>query len=476
MNALGRTWLRVGGMLLTATTLSVACGDDDDSPKPQAEGGETGSAGSPAVNGGAASPGDGGAEPGLGGVGSTPEAGRGGEGGVTDVPVEGGAAGVSTAGGAGGAGGGNSGPETLFDCSAPAGEAQALQLTEISKVFDYPITVAQPLGETERLFVAELKGLVRILKNGTLAPEPFIDLTAKVGLLAPERGLVALAFHPNYAENGRFFVVYTKDPTTGGSLQLSEFSRADADHAAPTEKPLLEVTLTKSNHISRALAFGPDGNLYWALGDGGGSGDEGLQGQLATGLFGKVVRIDVDSKPAASKAYAIPAGNMAGGAPERWAFGLRFPLGLSFDACTGDLFLTDSGKDHQEVNYLPAGQASGANFGWSMYDANACFKPACIPAGKTFPLYESATAFRINGGFVYRGSALPSFRGHYFAIDLDQQFAIALQIVNGAPVVRNLSADLGAKLLGTQGIGQDSRGELYVTNSNGSVYRIDPEN
>ena len=173
-------------------------------------------------------------------------------------------------------------------------------------------------------------------------------------------------------------------------------------------------------------------------------------------------------------AYAIPAGNMGGGAPERWAFGLRFPLGLSFDACTGDMFVGDSHSSVEEINFAPA-KAGGQNYGWSMYAGNECFKPACTATGKTFPTYINDDAFMLHGGFVYRGSKLPSFRGHYFAVDRSNQVAVAFELVNSAPVLRNLSADLGANLVGTQGIGQDSRGELYLANHSGAVYRIDPE-
>lgn len=470
-----RSLVRVGGASLVALALSVACTLEDE-PKPSGSGGEAGSAGAGSENGGSDSGGqsngdDGGSSPmnqgGTTGTAGTESVGGGGAG--EPGTVVGGA-------GAGGAGGsGDPGPELLFDCTAATGAQQSLKLTEVSKALSLPMAVAQPLGETERLFVAELSGAIRILKGTQLAPEPFLALGGIIDFSDPERGLVALAFHPRYVDNGRFFVVYTTAPSNGGTLQLSEFQRADADHAAPTEKPLLTVAQPKPNHVGRALAFGPDGNLYWALGDGGGSSDESLVGQLATGLLGKIARIDVDAAPAASKAYAIPAGNMAGGAPERWAFGLRFPLGLSFDACTGDMFVADSQSPaFEEINFAPAKQG-GQNYGWSMYAGNECFKPACTAAGKTFPAYVNDDAFMLHGGFVYRGSKLPSFRGHYFAVDRSSQVAVAFELVNGAPVLRNLSADLGVNLVGTQGIGQDSHGELYLANHSGAVYRIDPE-
>lgn len=470
-----RSLVRVAGVSLAALALSVACTLEDE-PKPSGSGGDAGSPGAGSNNGGVDAGGQGNVDD-AGGAGPMNDAGTTSIAGTDSVGGGGGGEPGTEVGGAGAGGAGGSsdpGPELLFDCTPATGAQQALKLTEVSKVLSLPMAVAQPLGETERLFVAELKGTIRILKGTQLAPEPFLDLSGVVDFSDPERGLVALAFHPRYADNGRFFVVYTKAPSTNGTLQLSEFQRADADHAAPTEKPLLTVAQPKPNHIGRALAFGPDGNLYWGLGDGGGSADETLVGQLATGLLGKIARIDVDSAPAASSAYAIPAGNMAGGAPERWAFGLRFPLGLSFDACTGDMFVADSHSSVEEINFAPAKQG-GQNYGWSMYAGNECFHPACSAAGKTFPAYVNDDAFMLHGGFVYRGSKLPSFRGHYFAVDRSSQVAVAFELVNNAPVLRNLSADLGENLVGTQGIGQDSRGELYLANRSGVVYRIDPE-
>ncbi len=464
----GRTWGVLGiGLLAYAAVAVVACGSEDpknrDPRRPTDDGGE---AGTEPSSGGV--PNMGGKSGGGGGGGDIPTGGG--------TPSEGGQSGGSGGepiGTDGGAGGTPSEPSP-FDCSPREGTPQLLQLTELTATADYPVGIAQPAGETERLFVVELKGLIRILKGSTFAPEPFLDLQGSLSFSEPERGLVALAFHPDYAENGRFFVAYTVGPTNGGTLQLSELKAQDADHANPAEKPLLQLTLPGPNHIGRALAFGPDGNLYLATGDGGGSADEQLQGQSATGLLGKVLRIDVDSTPAAGKAYAIPSGNMAGGAPERWAFGLRFPLGLSFDACTGDLYLGDASSTRAEINHAPR-DVGGQNYGWSMYDGTLCFKPACAQAGKAFPLYETADAFHLLGGYVYRGAALPSHRGRYFTVDLSEQHAVAFEVVGDTPVVRDLSTDLGANAIGTLSIGQDSRGELYLTNQSGSIYRLDAE-
>jgi glucose/arabinose dehydrogenase len=465
----GRVWGVVGiGLFAYAAVAAAACGSDDPKGKDRnrapgeggGAGGEGATAGVPSSGGtdtsnAGAYPTDGGTP--SGGVPSGGDGGSGGEPPVTD----------------GGAGGAPTEPST-FDCSPREGSPQLLQVTELTDAADYPVGITQPAGETERLYVVELKGLIRVLKGNAFLPEPFLDFQGYVDHSEPERGLVALAFHPNFAQNRRYFIAYTAGGTNGGTLQLSELEAANADVSRLLEKPLLQITTPGPNHIGRALAFGPDGNLYLATGDGGGSADEQLQGQLATGLLGKVLRIDVDSTPAAGKAYAIPSGNMAGGAPERWAFGLRFPLGLSFDACTGDMFLGDASSTRAEINHAPR-DVGGQNYGWSMYDGTACFKPACTQAGKTFPLYETEDAFLLHGGYVYRGHALPSHRGRYFAVDRAEQHAVAFEIVNGTAVVRDLSTDLGEDAVGTQGIGQDSRGELYLTNTSGKVYRIDPE-
>lgn len=241
----------------------------------------------------------------------------------------------------------------------------ALKLVKVDDGFARPLTANSPDGDTARIFVGEQHaGKVNIIKNGSTLPTPFLDISDRVISGGNERGLLDIAFHPNFMQNGRFFVHYTADGTTAssGSTVVSEFtvSPPTSDTVdASTEKVLLTQAQPESNHNGGTLEFGPDGMLYIGLGDGGGANDQHGSignGQSTDTLLGKMLRIDVDGAKASGKEYGIPSGNMTGAGvpPELWAYGLRNPWRSTFDACTGDLYIADVGQGQwEEIDVQP---------------------------------------------------------------------------------------------------------------------------
>src|SRR5215216_7870742 len=225
----------------------------------------------------------------------------------------------------------------------------------------------QPDG-SGRLFIIEKIGRIRIIENDQLIETPFLDISERVGSTGNEQGLLGLAFHPQYAQNGRFFVNYTDN---NGNTVLARFQvSSDANRADPNgEVKLLGIDQPFPNHNGGVLAFGPDGYLYAGLGDGGSAGDPFGNGQKKDVLLGKVLRIDADS----AEPYAVPGDNPFGN--EVWAYGLRNPWRLSFDKQTGDLYIGDVGQGAwEEIDYLPKGAPGGANFGWNLREGAHDYK------------------------------------------------------------------------------------------------------
>jgi len=286
---------------------------------------------------------------------------------------------------------------------------------------------AAPL-DTTRLFILEQRGAIRIVKDGVLLASPFLDIDALVDSASGnERGLLGLAFHPDYASNRRFFVNYTDN---SGNTVIARYETlvGDPEHADPASaKVLLTVSQPFSNHNGGQLAFGPDGYLYAGLGDGGSANDPDERAQDDSTLLGKMLRIDVDVEQAPY--YALPAGNPH---PERglplglaWAKGLRNPWRFSFDRATGDLYIGDVGQStYEEIDVQPAGSTDERNYGWDHFEGVHCLpnpdpQPPC-PAttdGFTMPVheYDHSQGCSITGGYVYRGCALPDLQGTYGA-------------------------------------------------------------
>jgi glucose/arabinose dehydrogenase len=386
-------------------------------------------------------------------------------------------------------------PDPAKDCGAASGSAlPGLKLTPVVDGFASPVYLTQPRGETERMFVVEKAGTIRILRGGAIVETPFLDISNQVSERNEEMGLLGLAFHPDYASNGRFFVYYANIADGPSVRRLVEYTRssADPDLADPASaKVLLQFEHPQDNHNGGNLEFGSDGFLYLGVGDGGGAGDEhgtSGNGQSLGTYLGKMLRFDVNGSGAgANQNYAIPAGNMSGGGtlPEIWSYGLRNPWRYSFDACTGDMYIGDVGQDEiEEIDFEPA-QNGGRNYGWRLMEADACFNPdsGCDASVQKLVLpvasYEHSVGVSITGGYVYRGHAIPDLRGTYLYADYQSGRFFALRMQGGAATLQqtDISADInpGRDVDRIASFGQDEAGELYVINFDGAIYRVDPK-
>jgi Glucose/sorbosone dehydrogenases len=352
----------------------------------------------------------------------------------------------------------------------------AVTLQEVARGLNFPLYVTAPAGDTVRLFVVEKSGRIRIVENGNLLAEPFLDLSGQISG-GEEQGLLGLAFHPVYALNGRFFVHYT-DPagdTRVVRYQVSgDINAADPDSA----RTILALDQPFANHNGGEITFGPDGYLYIALGDGGGSGDPLGNGQDLTELLGSILRIDVDS----GDPYVIPPDNpfvtSLTARPEIWSYGLRNPWRVSFDRANGDLYIGDVGElAWEEIDVTAGSSRGGENYGWSVMEGSICFAaPICEQSGLTLPALEYGhdEGCSVTGGYVYQGSAIPSLRGHYFYGDFCAGWVRSFRWNGSHATERREWPDLAPGGLITS-FGEDASGELYITVASGTVYRIVPK-
>ena len=356
-----------------------------------------------------------------------------------------------------------------------------------------PVAFAVRSGDSS-LYVNEQEGRVRRIAVGgagaaptyALDDTPFLDITSLVKDkgLAGEQGLLGLAFAPNFATSGRFWVYYNDKSTANGDKILAEYKATPGGVADPASgKVILRIPHPEAlrNHNGGMLAFSPKDNcLYVAVGDGGGGGDPNGHGQNVTEQLGSILRIDVDKYPTAA-----PGNLTAGGAdPHVWDYGLRNPWRFSFDRSTGDLYIGDVGQDaYEEVNVEPAGKGL-RNYGWNVMEGKHCFSPAsgCDQSGKTLPAAEQPQAGTANtamiGGYVYRGSKIPAMVGRYVYGDYGSRriWTFTYSGENaGQPTVCD-EAELTALKppSGIVAFGEDQAGELYVLGAQGVVYRIDP--
>ncbi|MFY9342781.1 MAG: PQQ-dependent sugar dehydrogenase [Planctomycetota bacterium] len=379
----------------------------------------------------------------------------------------------------------------LLACVAAAGAQTPLRLELVASGLFRPVSVAAPPGDLRRIFVVGQDGFVRVVKDGVLLPTPFLDLTG-VTAAGGELGLLSLAFHPAYASNGLCYVFHTSWPPQAW-IKRFQVSASNPDVANPASSTvILQTPLVAGNHNGGMLAFGRDGFLYVSLGDGGGpSGTEDPQNhaQRLDTLLGKILRLDVDN-PSPPLAYGIPAGNpFAGPTPgldEIWSYGLRNPWRLSFDRLTGDLYIGDVGGVREEVDFEPANSPGGRNYGWQCMAGTHCNFGStvcvCNSPALTMPLHEHPgwnPAGCIIGGYVYRGVAIPDWRGAYFFADYQQDKVWALRH-NGTSVTQfvDLTAQLTPPppfaLTQVSGFGEDGYGEIHVCNLAGQVWRIAP--
>lgn len=364
----------------------------------------------------------------------------------------------------------------------------AVEPVLVASGFTAPLRVTAPAGDFSRLFVVEQGGRVRIVKDGLLLGGSFLDLSGRISS-GGERGLLGLAFHPDYHRNGRFFVNYT-DPT--GRTVVSELRvSADPDRAdAGSERVLLRQAQPFANHNGGHLAFSPlDGTLWIGLGDGGSGGDPQNNAQNDGTWLGKMLRIDVDAKDP-GKEYAVPPDNPFAGRtsplPEIWAKGLRNPWRYSFDRATGDLFVGDVGQGTwEEVDFQPASSKGGENYGWRRMEGSRCYDPAtgCQTGSLVLPIleYEHAGSPRrcsVTGGVVARGPSVPEIAGRYLFADYCSGELFSVRLLGGAATdPRNHRSEWvpsgGRSLATLTDIGEDARGDVHVTDaSGGEVFRL----
>ena len=352
------------------------------------------------------------------------------------------------------------------------GYSQTITLQSFATGFDSPVEITNA-GDT-RLFVVQKTGLIRILNaNGTVNATPFLNLSSIISTNG-ERGLLGLAFHPNYASNGYFFVNYTN---VSGNTVIARYSvdGGNPNIANTTGTILMTIVQPFSNHNGGSIKFGPDGYLYIGMGDGGSAGDPDNRAQNINDNLGKMLRIDVNSTIAPY--YTIPATNPFVGVPgndEIWAIGLRNPWKFSFNRLNGDLWIADVGQGAVEeinkiVNPLPN---SGINFGWRCYEGSSTYNTSgCAPAGTmTFPFAEyarSGGACSVTGGYFYTGSAYPNFQNNYFFTDYCDD---KIRMVNSSGVITATTSFSGNNFVS---FGEDINGELYIAGiSSGTIYKI----
>jgi glucose/arabinose dehydrogenase len=356
------------------------------------------------------------------------------------------------------------------------GAIPPLKLTQVATGLDAPVFVTSEPANPSRLYVVELTGTVRIIDNGQLLPGTFLDISADTKALAytgDERGFWSIAFHPDYAANGRFFVFHT-NAQSHNIVEEFHRSAADPNKSDPTPaKALITTNMAAANHNGGQLAFGPDGKLYVGVGDGGNGGGP-QNGQDVSSLLGKILRIDVDTYP------TPPAGNLPGGNPHIWDYGLRNPWRFSFDPCNGNLYIGDVGESTvEEVDVEPPGQGN-ANYGWAIMEGDQCHSGNCNTPGLVAPVVTETHAQgfgSMTGGYVYRGTAIGGLQGVYFYADFSTKKVKAFRYANGmATNVTDLTADLqSTSLTNIPSFGSDVAGNVYVIDIGGTVYRIDAE-
>ncbi|MBT9554589.1 MAG: PQQ-dependent sugar dehydrogenase, partial [Myxococcales bacterium] len=370
------------------------------------------------------------------------------------------------------------------DVSAPAQVALAPAFGKI--VFDYPVHLT-PLPDG-RLLIVEKRGVIKVMPDDETAEGAdlalFLDIQGRVNSTSPEAGLLSVALHPNFPQNKQFFVNYTATIDSKLHSVIARFEAGDDGMGkAESEERLLTIPQPFSNHNGGQVAFGPDGMLYIGMGDGGSAGDPKGYAQNPAELLGKMLRIDVDAPAAPGLKYAIPVdnpfvGSGDGARDEIWALGLRNPWRFSFDPLTGNLWAADVGqKLWEEVHLIEKGK----NYGWNIIEGGHCYKPVegCDFTGLELPVveYSHSLGQSITGGFVYRGTAIPSLVGAYIYADYVSGLLFAARFgADGTPAWTQIG-DTGKKITS---FGQRADGELFVIHASvfdpqlGEIFRLVP--
>ena len=371
-----------------------------------------------------------------------------------------------------------SSPTTSSPDALPTGPDR-LRLELVADGLSDPIGITAAHDGSGRLFVNERGGRIRVIgAGGDLRDAPFVDLSDRL-VAGSERGLLGVAFHPDFASNRRLFVHYSR--AGDGATVVSELqASADLSTADPgSERILLTRAQPFANHNGGQLAFGPDGYLYIGLGDGGGGGDPFGNGQNPNVLLGKILRIDVDGQPDGRRAYALPPDNPfgvggidpGGGVPEIWALGLRNPWRFSFDPEGGDLYIGDVGQGaYEEINRQPGDSDGGENYGWNVMEGRHCYGGDCDQTGYVKPIaeYGRDDGCSVTGGYVYRGAAQPALQGTYVFGDYCSGIIFTLQVDQGTSTPKQvLESGLSISSFGT-----DEDGEIYVADLGGGIYHV----
>ena len=359
-------------------------------------------------------------------------------------------------------------------------QSSSVGLQTISSSLSSPVFMTAPAHDTNHLFIVELGGRIRIfdITTGFLLPDPFLDISGLIST-GGERGLLGMAFDPQYNTNRRFYVYYTANTT--GNIVIARYNAPNpnlVDFSSAT--PLLTVGHPNTNHNGGMLAFGPDACLYAGVGDGGGSGDPNNNGQNRFSLLGKLVRIDPNTGGACSNVISNPFLPDVG-APELWSLGLRNPWRFSFDRITGDLYIADVGQNAREEIDVAVSPNAGrqANYGWRLMEGFLCFNPSsnCNSGGLTLPVLDYPhlnEACAVTGGYVYRGSALPAMQGTYFYADFCAGFVRSFRFQNGQPTNQTEWPLLSPPGKSVTSFGEDADGELYIMTLGGGLFKFIP--
>jgi len=358
-----------------------------------------------------------------------------------------------------------------------------LKLEQVGGNFSKPLLVTSAPGETNRMFVVDQNGKIFVVKNGVQLNTPFLDVSA-INSSGGERGLLGLAFHPQYASNGYFFINFTDN---SGDTQVSRYQRSagNPDVAnSSSRSDIIFIDQPYSNHNGGCIRFGPDGYLYIATGDGGSANDPGNRAQNGSSLLGKMLRIDIDG----ASPYAIPPSNPfvtnSSVRDEIWALGLRNPWRFNFDSATGDMYISDVGQNEWEyIHFEPAGDAGGRNYGWKIIEGSHCFSPStnCNTSGLEMPIFEYGHSFWptanycIIGSEVYRGKSMARMSGRYFFSDAGSQDLLSFRYNSTTNTVSDyVDHTAETNVSGSaSSLGMDGNGEVYVCRTP-NIYKIVP--
>lgn len=353
------------------------------------------------------------------------------------------------------------------------------QLVQVAGGLSRPLYVTNAGDGSGRLFVVQQSGQIRIIEDGAVLPTNFLDVSGLISREAlgggyTERGLLGLAFHPNYAENGLFYINYTDQ--NGNSVISRYVVSGDPNQAdATSATPLLYLQQPYGNHNGGHMTFGPDGYLYVSFGDGGSGGDPQGNGQDLTTLLGTILRLDVD----ADEGYAIPEDNpfvnRDDARPEIWAWGVRNVWRFSFDRETGDMYLADVGQNQwEEINFQPANSPGGKNYGWNAYEASTVYSGAAPASDVVAPVleYDHSNGWcSVTGGYVYRGEQIPGLQGYYLYGDWCTGTIWAAQQNATGAWESAISLESGRQI---SSFGEDEDGELYLVDYGGALLRFEP--